>query len=132
MLFLVKLIPVLKNKFLIIRNMSNTKKTILFKIIVQKIILSRTRESGDNSNNQYKSNKFFDNQFNRNQQSDKVRHFNKFKKSSKSNNYFNMQTSNKRTHAKIKNKKIIVVLNIINRDTIIEIAQKKINEARQL
>ena len=105
MLFLVKFISVLKNKLFIMRNVSNIKKVILFKIIMQEIILSRTREDDNNSNNQYKSNKFFDNQFNRNQQSDKVRHFNKFEKNNKSNNHFNTQTSNKRTHVKMKNKK---------------------------
>ena len=52
-----------------------------------------------------KNNKFFDNQFNRNQQFDEARHLNKFKKNDKLNNYFNTQTSNKHTHAKIKNKK---------------------------
>ena len=48
------------------RNMLNTKKTILFKMIIQEITLSRTREESDNNNNQHKNNKFFDNQFNRN------------------------------------------------------------------
>ena len=51
MLFLAKLTSVLKNKLLIMRDVPNTKETILFKIIMQKIILSRTREGGDNSNN---------------------------------------------------------------------------------
>ena len=51
MLFLTKLISVLKNKLFIIKNMFNNKKTILFKIIMQEIILSRTRENDDNSNN---------------------------------------------------------------------------------
>ena len=105
MLFLVKLTPVLKNKLLIMRNVPNTKEIILFKTIMQKITLSRTRKGGDNSNNQHKNNKFFDNQFNRNQQSDKVRHFNKFEKNDKSNNHFNTSTANKRTHAKMKNEK---------------------------
>ena len=105
MLFLIKLTSVLKNKLLIMRNVSNIRKTILFKVIMQEITLSRTREDDGNSNNQHKSNKFFDNQFNRNQQSDKVRHFNKFEKNEKSNNHFNTQTNNKRTHAKMKNEK---------------------------
>ena len=56
---------------------------------MQKITLSRTRENDKNSNNQNKNNKFFDNQFNRNQQSNKVRHFNKFEKNDKLNNHFN-------------------------------------------
>ena len=43
------------------RNMFNIKKIILFKTIMQKITLSRTREDDDNSNNQHKSNKFFEN-----------------------------------------------------------------------
>ena len=72
---------------------------------MQEIILSRTREGDDNSNNQHKNNKFFDNQFNRNQQSDKTCHFNKFEKDDKSDNHFNTQTNKKRTHAKIKNEK---------------------------
>ena len=105
MLFLVKLISMLKNKFFIMKDVFNIKETILFKTIMQEIILSRTREDGGNSNNQHKNNKFFDNQFNRNQQSDKVCHLNKFEKSDKLNNHFNTQTSNKRTHAKMKNEK---------------------------
>ena len=43
------------------KNILNIKKTILFKIIIEKIILNCTREEGDSNNNQYKSNKFFDN-----------------------------------------------------------------------
>ena len=105
MLCLAKLILVLKNKLLIMRNVLNIREAILFKTIMQEIILSCTREDDNNSNNQHKNNKFFDNQFNRNQQSDKARHFNKFEKNNKSNNYFNTQTSNKRTRAKMKNKK---------------------------
>ena len=72
---------------------------------MQEIALSRTRENDDNNNNQHKSNKFFNIQFNRNQQSDKARYFNKFEKNDKLNNHFNMQTSNKRTYTKMKNKK---------------------------
>ena len=105
MLFLAKLILVLKNKLLIIKNVPNIRKTILFKIIIQKITLSRTRKGDGNSNNQHENNKFFDNQFNRNQQSDKVRHFNKFEKNDKSDSHFNTSTTNKRTHAKMKNEK---------------------------
>ena len=105
MLFLIKLTLVLKNKLLIMRNVSNIRKTILFKIIMQEITLSRTREDDGNSNNQHKNNKSFDNQFNRNQQSDKVRHFNKFEKNDKSDNHFNTSAINKRTHAKMKNEK---------------------------
>ena len=105
MLFLIKLISVLKNKLFIMRDVLNTRKTILFKAIMQKITLSRTRENDDNSNNQYKNNKSFNNQSNRNQQFDKVRHFNKFEKSDKSNNHFNTSAANKRTYAKMKNEK---------------------------
>ena len=65
-LFLIKFISVLKNKSFIIKDIFNIKKIILFKSIMQRIILSRTREGDDNNNNQYKNNKFFDNQFNRN------------------------------------------------------------------
>ena len=50
MLFLIKLISILKNKFLIMKNVLNIKKIILFKIIMQKIILNRTREDDDNHN----------------------------------------------------------------------------------
>ena len=60
-LFLVKFIPVLKNKLFIIKDIFNIRKTILFKIIMQEITLSRTREEDKNNNNPYKSNKFFDN-----------------------------------------------------------------------
>ena len=105
MLFLAKLTSVLKNKFFIMKNVFNIRKTILSKVIMQEITLSCTREDGGNSNNQHKNNKSFDNQFNRNQQSDKVRHFNKFEKSDKSNNHFNTPTTHKRTHTKMKNEK---------------------------
>ena len=50
MLFLAKLIPMLKNKLLIMKNVFNIKKIILFKIIMQKITLNRTREDDDNHN----------------------------------------------------------------------------------
>ena len=59
MLFLTKLISVLKNKLLIMKDVFNTKKTILFKTIMQEITLNRTRDGDGNSNNQHKSNKFF-------------------------------------------------------------------------
>ena len=58
MLFLIKLISMLKNKFFIIRNVFNIKEIILFKVIMQKIILSRTRKDDDNHNFQQKNNKF--------------------------------------------------------------------------
>ena len=51
MLFLAKLISVLKNKLFIMRNVSNIKEIILSKIIMQEIILSRTREDDGNNNN---------------------------------------------------------------------------------
>ena len=60
--------------------MSNIKEIILFKIIMQKIMLSRTREDDDNYYFQQKDNKFFGHQFNRNQQFNKLRHFNNSKK----------------------------------------------------
>ena len=72
---------------------------------MQKITLNRTCEDDDNSINQHKNNKFFVNQCNRNQQSDKICHFNKFEKNDKSDNHFNTQVNNKRTHAKMKNEK---------------------------
>ena len=87
------------------RNMFNIRKIILFKTIMQEITLSFKREDDGNNNNQYKGNKLSDNQFSRNQQSDKVRHFNKLKKNNKSKNYLNTQTGNKRTYAKMKNEK---------------------------
>ena len=105
MLFLAKLTSMLKNKLFTIKNVFNIKKIILFKIIMQKITLSRTRENDDNHNFQQKNNKFFEHQFNRNQQSDKFRHFNNFEKNDKLKNHFDAQTQNKRTHAKIKNEK---------------------------
>ena len=61
MLFVIKFISVLKNKLFIMRNVLNTRKAILFKVIIQEIILSRTRENDNNNNNQHKNNKFFDN-----------------------------------------------------------------------
>ena len=60
MLFLIKLTSMLKNKFFIIKNVFNIKKIILFKVIMQKITLSRTREDDDNHNFQQKNNKFFE------------------------------------------------------------------------
>ena len=105
MLFLTKLTSMLKNKLLIIKNVSNIKEIILFKIIMQKITLGRTREADDNHNFQQKNNKFSEHQFNRNQQFDKSQHFNNFEKNDKSENHFNAQAQNKRTHAKIKNEK---------------------------
>ena len=50
MLFLTKFTSMLKNKFFIIKNVFNIRKIILFEIIMQKIILSRTREDDDNYN----------------------------------------------------------------------------------
>ena len=99
---------------------------------MQEIILNRICEDNNNNNNQHKNNKFFDNQINRNQQFNKVCYFNKLEKNNNLNNYFNTQTSNKCTYAKMKNKNIIIVLNIINRNIIIEIVQRKINKASQI
>ena len=64
-----------------------------------------TREGNNINNNQHKNSKFFDNHINRNYQSDKTCHFNKFEKNNKINNYLNAQTSNNSAHAEIKNKK---------------------------
>ena len=66
MLFLIKLISMLKNKLFTMKNMLNIKEIILFKVIMQKITLSRTREDDDNHNFQQKNNKFSEHQFNRN------------------------------------------------------------------
>ena len=57
-LFLAKLISMLKNKFFIMKNVFNIKKIILFKIIMQKITLSCTRENNDNHNFQQKTTNF--------------------------------------------------------------------------
>ena len=65
-LFLIKFIFVLKNKFFMMKNVLNIRKVILLKVIIQKIILNRTCEDDDSNNNQHKNNKFFDNQFNQN------------------------------------------------------------------
>ena len=59
MLFLVKFISVLKNKLFIMKDVPNIKEIILFKVIIQEITLSRTREDDDNYNFQQKHNKFF-------------------------------------------------------------------------
>ena len=67
MLFLAKLISVLKNILFIMKDVLNIRETILSKIITQEIILSRTRENDNNSNNQHKNNKFSNNKFSRNQ-----------------------------------------------------------------
>ena len=64
MLFLVKLNSMLKNKLFIIRNVLSTKKIILFKVIMQKITLSRTRDDDEYNHSSLKSNKFFEHQFN--------------------------------------------------------------------
>ena len=88
MLFLIKLTSMLKNKLFIMKNVPNIKEIILFKVIMQKIMLGRTRENGDNHNFQQKNNKFFEHQFNRNQQFDKFWYFNNSEKSDKSRNYF--------------------------------------------
>ena len=47
MLFLTKLISVLKNKLLIIRDVLRIKKTLLFKIIMQETTLNRTRDDNN-------------------------------------------------------------------------------------
>ena len=50
MLFLAKLTSMLKSKFCILKNIFNIKRIILFKIIMQKIMLSCTRENNSNYN----------------------------------------------------------------------------------
>ena len=50
MLFLTKFTLILKNKFFIIKNIFNIKEIILFKIIMLRITLSRTRKNNDNFN----------------------------------------------------------------------------------
>ena len=42
------------------RNVSNIKKIILFKVIMQEIIFNRTRNNDDHNHFQLKSNKFFE------------------------------------------------------------------------
>ena len=66
MLFLVKLISVLKNKLFIMRNVLSTKETILFKVIMQETTFNRTRDDNDHIHSQLKNNKFFEHQLNRN------------------------------------------------------------------
>ena len=64
MLFLIKLISVLKNKFVIMRNVLSTRETILFKVIMQETTLSRTRNDDEHNHSSSKNNKFFEHQFN--------------------------------------------------------------------
>ena len=104
MLFLAKLILVLKNKLLIKRDVLSIKETILFTIIMQKTIFSRTRDNDDYNYFQLKSNKCFEHQFNRNQQFDKFRHLSNSEKKKLESN-FEASAQNKRTHVKIKNEK---------------------------
>ena len=65
MLFLIKLISVLKNKLFIMKNVFSIRKTILFKVIMQEITFSRTRDDNEHNHFSSKSNKFFKHQFNR-------------------------------------------------------------------
>ena len=60
MLFLIKLISVLKNKLFIIRNVLSIRKTILFKAIMQETIFNRTRDDDDCNHFSSKNNKFFE------------------------------------------------------------------------
>ena len=66
MLFLTKLISVLKNKLFIMRDVLSIKKTILFKTIMQETTLNRTRDDDDHNHSLLKNNKFFEHQLNRN------------------------------------------------------------------
>ena len=65
MLFLAKLISVLKNKLLTIKNVLSIKEIILFKTIMQETTLNRTRDDDEHNHSSSKSNKFFEYQFNR-------------------------------------------------------------------
>ena len=65
MLFLAKLISVLKNKLFIMRDVLSTKKIILFKVIMQETTLNRTRDDDEHNHSSLKSNKFFEHQINR-------------------------------------------------------------------
>ena len=73
MLFLAKLISVLKNKLLIMKNVFSIKEIILFKVIMQETTLNRTRDDDDHNYSSSKNNKFSEHQLNRNQQFDKFR-----------------------------------------------------------
>ena len=105
MLFLAKLISVLKNKLFIMRDVLSTKKIILFKVIMQETTLNRTRDDDEHNHSSSKSNKFFEHQFNRTQQSDKFRHLSNSEKRNKSESNFEASAQNKRTHAEMKNEK---------------------------
>ena len=59
-LFLIKLISVLKNKLFIIKNVFSTKETILFKVIMQKTTFNCTRDNDEHNHSSLKSNKFFE------------------------------------------------------------------------
>ena len=59
MLFLAKLISILKNKLFIIKNIFNIKEIILFKNIMQETILNRVRDNNEHNCSQLKNNKFF-------------------------------------------------------------------------
>ena len=67
MLFLAKLISVLKNKLFIMKNVFSTKKTILFRTIMQETTFNRTRDDDEHNHSSSKNNKFFEHQFNRTQ-----------------------------------------------------------------
>ena len=49
MLFLIKLISMLKTKLLTMRNMFNIKEIILFKVIMQETIFNCTRDDDDHN-----------------------------------------------------------------------------------
>ena len=80
------------------KNMSNIKKIILFKTIMQETTLNRTRDNDDYNHSQSKNNKFFEHQFNRNQQSNKSCYFNNSEKKEKVRKQFR-SISEKQTHA---------------------------------
>ena len=74
------------------RDMLSIKEIILLKVIMQETTLNRTRDDENHNHSSSKSNKFFEHQFNRNQQSDKSRHFNNSEKRSKSESNFEILT----------------------------------------
>ena len=87
------------------KNVLSTKEIILFKVIMQETTLNRTRNDDEHNHFQLKNNKFSKHQLNRNQQSDRFRHFSNSEKKNKSENNFEALAQNKRTHAEMKNEK---------------------------
>ena len=59
MLFLAKLISMLKNKLLTMRNISNIKEIVIFKAIIQETIFNRIRDNNNYNYSQLKNIEFF-------------------------------------------------------------------------